>query len=488
MGYKSINWQNSPTKTTPLNAENLNHMEDGILTANKGIAFDRSITFDKDGVIKNSTTQTTISAGNFATNDTEIVTAYISSDVTNLYGGAFSDCTALTTVYIDNTTDNISIDSGAIPDGVSVIYCDDDNFINVNLFLANAIESIANRRVDKVNVAVDLSSQSVTDIPVVNMSGCTVENGPSTGSISGTVVNFKHQFSTVKYIVQYLILTNSTAYKRVYRSTDNSWTGWEIVSDNLSNYLKIADLQDLILNDESSSETTYSSVKIDNLLNVKEYTGNKVNTINIPSPTSYPTTQAVVNYVGAVTEDLSGLAESKNIFDFKDWIEKLQAQSLVIDGGTLDTVTADSFTFTRTGANGFTNSWTSNTQCKIFVKPNTTYTLSWEYLEEVGSLGLFLNGLGTTGNAFYVAFSAKNLTFTTKEDTEFITVRFGLKEIGQSVTVRKIQLEEGSKKTFYLPHMVAIGINEVVGYLDTLQQQINETATAVVATGGDLIV
>ena len=257
-----------------LSAENLNHMDNGIDMANRGIAFGGSATFDGNGVLKFFTDLTSIPS-TWATGNTDIVTVYIGCDVKTVSEKAFANCPNLQTVYIDNTSDNITV---SIPEGVSVIYNDDENFINVNYFLAQSIKKIANRQVDKVKVYVDLNSTGFTNIPVVNLSGCTVDNAPLvTGAISGTVANFNYKVDLESIIVQFLIMRNNYTYKRTYTTT-NGWSSWVLVADDMSKYLKTEDLQSEILSDTPSDTKTYPSNKIDELLADKEDNSKKLTT------------------------------------------------------------------------------------------------------------------------------------------------------------------------------------------------------------------
>lgn len=142
MGYNLINWENSPSKQTPINAENLNQMDENIAKAIQGARFNFSATFTADNVLKNTRQTDALGAGDFATSQTDITTAYVSNAVTKIDSGTFSNCTSLKTIYIDNTVGNVEIVSGAVPDGVSIVYSNDDNFINVNELLASAIKSL----------------------------------------------------------------------------------------------------------------------------------------------------------------------------------------------------------------------------------------------------------------------------------------------------------------------------------------------------------
>lgn len=168
MGYNLINWENSPSKQTPINAENLNQMDENIAKAIQGARFNFSATFTADNVLKNTRQTDALGAGSFATNQTDIVTVFIADNVTKINNGAFSGCTSLKTIYIDNTVGNVEIVSGAVPDGVSIVYSNDDNFINVNELLASAIKSLKKQvnadKSDWENRATSIETQHKTDV------------------------------------------------------------------------------------------------------------------------------------------------------------------------------------------------------------------------------------------------------------------------------------------------------------------------------------
>lgn len=168
MGYNLINWENIPSKQTPINAENLNQMDVNIAKAIQGTRFNFSATFTADNVLKNTTSTEALGAGSFATSQTDIVTVFVADNVTKIDSGAFSGCTSLKTIYIDNTVGNVEIVSGAIPDGVSIVYSNDDNFINVNELLASAIKSLKKQvnadKSDWENRATSIEAQHKTDV------------------------------------------------------------------------------------------------------------------------------------------------------------------------------------------------------------------------------------------------------------------------------------------------------------------------------------
>lgn len=168
MSYKKVGWEDSPSSNTPILSVSLNQMDDGIEKANKGIAFGYSATFTSDGVIKKTTSASILQPGDFATTQTDIVTVFVADNVTKINNGAFGNCTSLKTIYIDNTVGNVDIVKGAVPSGVSIVYSNDENFINVNDLLASAIRSLKSlvntNRTDWENRATSIETQHKTDV------------------------------------------------------------------------------------------------------------------------------------------------------------------------------------------------------------------------------------------------------------------------------------------------------------------------------------
>nr|DAQ22111.1 MAG TPA: hypothetical protein [Caudoviricetes sp.] len=168
MGYNLINWENSPSKQTPINAENLNQMDENIAKAIQGTRFNFSATFTSDGVLKNTTTTEALGTGSFATSQTDIVTVFVANNVTKINNGTFGGCTSLKTIYIDNTVGNVDIVSGSVPSGVSIVYSNGDNFINVNELLASAIKSLKKQvnadKSDWEKRATSIEAQHKTDV------------------------------------------------------------------------------------------------------------------------------------------------------------------------------------------------------------------------------------------------------------------------------------------------------------------------------------
>ena len=168
MSYKKVGWEDAPSSNTPILSVSLNQMDDGIEKANKGIVFSYSATFNSDGVLKNTTSTEALGTGSFATSQTDIVTVFVADNVTKINNGAFSGCTSLKTIYIDNTVGNVDIVSGSVPSGVSIVYSNDDNFINVNELLASAIRSLKKQvnadKSDWEKRATSIEAQHKTDV------------------------------------------------------------------------------------------------------------------------------------------------------------------------------------------------------------------------------------------------------------------------------------------------------------------------------------
>lgn len=202
--------------------------------------FNFSATFTSDGVIKKTTSASILQSGDFATSQTDITTAYVSNAVTKIGSGTFSNCTSLKTIYVDNTVGNVEIVSGSVPSGVSIVYSNDDNFINVNELLASAIKSLKKQvnadKSDWENRATSIEAQHKTDVT----------------ELSQTIQKVK----------------------------------------------------------ESALEE-FANVKAD--LDKKENVSNKVNTIDFPSTTYYPSSLAVWNYVNSkLTTPLADIESLKS--------------------------------------------------------------------------------------------------------------------------------------------------------------------------------
>ena len=169
----------------------------------------------------------------------------------------------------------------------------------------------------------------------------------------------------------------------------------------------------------------------------------------------------------------SDLVQSKNIFDFDKWAKCLQSLSNPVFRGSLDGIDFDkkSITFTGTEAGSYTNGWINNpAEMNIVVKPNTVYTFSWQFTgSSKTQIFLFFNGVNTAETRFSKISTTGSgyLTFTTSEDTSYITIRLDNLEIS-TASFSEIMIEEGDKKSLYLPYEVAEGVKELAKSTETV--------------------
>ncbi len=175
----------------------------------------------------------------------------------------------------------------------------------------------------------------------------------------------------------------------------------------------------------------------------------------------------------------SDLVQSKNIFDFDTWAKGLQNLKKPIYNGTLDVVDFDekSITFTSTGTSTFTNGWVDEpAEMRIAVKSNTVYTFSWLFENSTNNrIFLFFNGQNTAETRLTEVGSKAFLTFTTPEDASYITIRFDSYNQNIAAKVSNIMIEEGDKKSLYLPYEVAKGVKELA---QSTESAITEVDTA----------
>lgn len=167
------------------------------------------------------------------------------------------------------------------------------------------------------------------------------------------------------------------------------------------------------------------------------------------------------------------LVQSKNIFDFDTWAKGLQNLKKPIYNGTLDVVDFDekSITYTSTESGSYTNGWINNpADMNIAVKPNTVYTFSWKFAgSSKTQIFLFFNGKNTAETRFSKISTTGSgyLTFTTSEDTSYITIRLDNLE-ASTASFSEIMIEESDKKSLYLPYEVAEGVKELAKSTETV--------------------
>jgi hypothetical protein len=129
----------------------------------------------------------------------------------------------------------------------------------------------------------------------------------------------------------------------------------------------------------------------------------------------------------------------KNIFDYAKWESSIKS----VDKGTFEKH-GDSITISANAYDAYTSQYAaSHTNiCKIPVKPNTKYTLSWESdNDNDGKVYIFKNASPSNGE-YGNNKDEKSLNFETNSDTTFITVRLGVMYAGESITYSNIMIRE----------------------------------------------
>lgn len=139
---------------------------------------------------------------------------------------------------------------------------------------------------------------------------------------------------------------------------------------------------------------------------------------------------------------------TKNLFNFNGWSENLVANAnneLIISNNSITITAVENDAFTIPYYASHPNIY------RIDVLPNSQYVLSWNSNNTLsGRIYVFKNGLSGSGNYIQVDNARqKYITFSTNENTNFITIRFGVMNAGDSITYSNIQLEEGSTATDY---------------------------------------
>ena len=149
--------------------------------------------------------------------------------------------------------------------------------------------------------------------------------------------------------------------------------------------------------------------------------------------------------------------KTKNLFDLNDYKEKI----LIPDGNSqLFKYVDEGFIIDNTTGSSINTNWYN---CKIKVKPNTTYTLSGAIEEKSNSSGTYIDifEYEQDNNTFlkYTNVPLKSLSksFTTTSTTNYITIRFTVKS-GNYLTAKKIKIEEGDTATEYEPYGYKIPI------------------------------
>lgn len=233
-------------------------------------------------------------------------------------------------------------------------------------------------------------------------------------------------------------------YNSLYINNENSFNNWfETIKGKLS-----TDIAGSLQNQIDALKTQIGTAS-GSLVNLPtSYNGGlllkELQDKSVQNGTPSPSTKADIVSVGDNGDVVLG-ACGKNLLDFDTWSQK----SPIGVGGTITwDIVNKSMTLTATKNDAYTEfNWNVPNVYKIPVKPNTTYTFSWECVGAGGLVFVFMNGVVGTGQN--LENTAKKTTFTTKADTTFVTFRVGVRTNGNSCTYSKLQIEESAVQTTY---------------------------------------
>ena len=163
----------------------------------------------------------------------------------------------------------------------------------------------------------------------------------------------------------------------------------------------------------------------------------------------------------------------KNMLDLRgwlDWCSSATRGSILKENDTIRITATSNDAYTNTYRYNLTID--SNQYFTIPVKANTTYTFSWKSdSDKTGLNYIFMNDKQVDGYYPCALNKYKKLTFTTRSDVDYITIRLGVNNSGESITYSELQIEEGSTATAYEPYYITES-TEVV-------QNQNHTLTAI---------
>ena len=395
----------------------------------------------------------------------------------------FTDCTATATFATDGylISDSVACTINSAADVITVPL---ENFKSMSGFLAIEIK-IANGETQVLNTPLALKvkvTPSLLDKSMINKdsAGTTAEICREVATARGkydslnarlngidSAVTNKAEKSTVSQLSARM-QTAETSLAGKANATDvanalkakednaNKVSSKTDITDSSVNYPSIKYLNDFYYD----ANELYSSEETDKLL------GDKANSNSVYSKTE--------------TDNLLGnkadLVNSSNIFDFSEWAKGLQNLTNPVYRGTLNNVDYNEKTIslTTTEKNGYTNGWTSPApqSMRIAVKPNTKYLFSWLPSSTNCGAFVFLNGINTADARFELKKGFGS--FTTAEDTTFISIRFDYYGTG-FFEVSEIMIAE--EESIYLPNKVAEGVtevaNEVLAFEKTTQASLD---------------
>ena len=183
--------------------------------------------------------------------------------------------------------------------------------------------------------------------------------------------------------------------------------------------------------------------------------GNAMTTAREVEETAGGTSVSLDNSGGQINSALAVSVRGKNLLD----IYALCNGISYVQGGTIGKWPENGgFDLTATANDCYTEPW-NGANYDIPVKPNTTYTLSWDiYIVPntgTSTVMYFIDHRFETGYYGQAAYDTHTLTFTTPSDAQTVSFRFGVQNSGESVGYANLQLEEGDARTAFSAYKTA---------------------------------
>lgn len=170
----------------------------------------------------------------------------------------------------------------------------------------------------------------------------------------------------------------------------------------------------------------------------------------------------------------------KNLLDYDSWKAKLLGTSGIVATRGTCVFENNGITITATGNDAYTQYHPDDSRTlRIPVEKGKTVILSWEEsTNKEGSVILFLNGSATDGITANNA-SAKQVSCLIRDNIEFVTIRFGVKNSGDTISYKNIMLRyadvEDDTWQPYQSHSTTIHLDEplrgIGEYKDTICQK-----------------
>lgn len=153
-------------------------------------------------------------------------------------------------------------------------------------------------------------------------------------------------------------------------------------------------------------------------------------------------------------QDIKGVGWTPNLLSFKEWhdIIVLNSSKGVTRGTAIWDFSLNYITLTATDNDCFTSfNIETDIVYKIPVKPNKKYSLTWNAIGNIGKVYLFRNG--SSSSLVSIDNTVGILRITTNADTEFITFRLGVTNVGESCTYTNLMfMEDDNFTTKYIDY------------------------------------